>query len=133
MTTIFRARSYGRFMNVQSNLRRKKNHRMNQGSNFLGRSFSNRDNARVPMQFRRERQPSILKGDFLSRTDSSIFTLGWTLKNLFLASSTTGCVSRVGWSGFFFVLVKVSLVPRALPVFDISLVTGKIIYPKLLL
>ena len=32
-------------------------HGMNQGSNFLGGSFSNRDNTRVPIQFRRESQP----------------------------------------------------------------------------
>ena len=32
-------------------------HRTNQGSNFLGGSFSNRDNVRAPIQFRREHQP----------------------------------------------------------------------------
>ena len=37
---------------------RKKLHRMNQGTNFLGGSFSNRDNVR---------------DDFCSRTDPSIF------------------------------------------------------------
>ena len=52
---------YGRFIEMQSNLRRKKLHRTNQGSNFLGGSFSNRDNARAPIQFRRERQPQYLK------------------------------------------------------------------------
>ena len=35
-------------------------------------------------------------------------------------------VFKYGWSvGIFFILVKVSLVPRSLPLFDISLVTGK--------
>ena len=34
-------------------------------------------------------------------------------------------MGRVGRSGFFFILVKVSLVPRALPFFDISLVAGR--------
>ena len=41
---------------------------------MLGGSFSNRDNVRTPIQFRREGQPSILKGDFSSRTDPFIFT-----------------------------------------------------------
>ena len=36
---------------IQSNLRRKKLHRRNQGSIFLGGSFSNRDNVRAPNQF----------------------------------------------------------------------------------
>ena len=43
MTTVFHARSYGRFIEIQSNLSRKKLHTSNQGSNFLGDSFSNRD------------------------------------------------------------------------------------------
>ena len=49
-------------MEIQSNLRRKKFqgkpqeklHRTNQGCNFLGGSFSNRDIARASIQFRRE-------------------------------------------------------------------------------
>ena len=41
--------------------RRKKHHRTNQGSNFLGGSFSNRDNVRAPIQFRGESQPQHLK------------------------------------------------------------------------
>ena len=40
MTIVFHARVYGRFIEIQSNLRRKKLHRMNQGSNFLGGTFS---------------------------------------------------------------------------------------------
>ena len=47
---------------------------MNQGSNFLGWSLSNRDNVRSPIQFRKESQPQHLKTDFSSRTDPSIFT-----------------------------------------------------------
>ena len=57
---------------IQSNLRRKKLYRMNQGSNFLGGSFSNRDNVKASIQFRTERQP---QHDLSSRTDPSIFTL----------------------------------------------------------
>ena len=60
MTTVFHAWPYGRFIEIQSNLRRKKLHRTNQGSNFLGGSFSNRDNIRAPIQFGEESQPSIL-------------------------------------------------------------------------
>ena len=41
--------------NKQSNLKRKKLHRTNQGSTFLGGSFSNRYNVSVPVQFGRER------------------------------------------------------------------------------
>ena len=48
---------------------------MNQGSNFLGGTFSNRDSVTAPIQFRREINPSILKEDFSSRTNSSVFTL----------------------------------------------------------
>ena len=74
MTTVFHTWPYGRFIEIQSNLRRKKLHRTNQGSNFLGESFGNRDNVRVPIQFRRESQPQHLKDYFSSRTDPSIFT-----------------------------------------------------------
>ena len=76
MTTVFHARMYGRFIEIQSNLRKVKLHGMNQGSNFLGGNFSNRGNVRVPIQFRRAKvNNSILKDDFFfSRTDPSIFT-----------------------------------------------------------
>ena len=56
----FHARTYDRIIEIQSNLRRKKLHRANQGSNFLGRSFSNRYNVRAPSQFKWERQPQHL-------------------------------------------------------------------------
>ena len=36
---------------------------MNQGSNFLGGRFNDRDNARAQIQFRREINPSILEDD----------------------------------------------------------------------
>ena len=74
MTSVFRIWWYGRFIEILRNLRRKKLHRTNQSSNFLGGSLSNRDNVRVPIQFRRESQPYILKDDFSSRTNPSIFT-----------------------------------------------------------
>ena len=52
---------YGRFLQIQSNLGRKKLHRTNQGSNFLESSFSNRDNVKAKIQFRRGSQPQHLK------------------------------------------------------------------------
>ena len=64
MTIVFHAWLYGIFIDVQSNLRRKKLYRTNQGCNFLGSSFRNRDNVRGPIQFRREIQPQHLKRCF---------------------------------------------------------------------
>ena len=58
MTTVFHAWSYGRFVEIQSNLSRKNLHGTNQHSDFLGGSFSN---ARASVQFRRESQPQHLK------------------------------------------------------------------------
>ena len=67
MATVFYTWAYGRFIKIQINLRRKKLHRMNQRSNFLGGSFSNTDNVRPPIQFRRESQPKHLKRWFILR------------------------------------------------------------------
>ena len=39
MTTVFHARPYGRFIETQINLRRKKAHRTNPGFNFLDSNF----------------------------------------------------------------------------------------------
>ena len=61
-------------MKILRNLRRKKLHRTNQSSNFLEGSLTNRDHVRDPIQFRGESQPYILKVDFSSRTNPSIFT-----------------------------------------------------------
>ena len=61
MTKIFHAWPYGRFIEIQSNLWRKKLHRTNHGSNFLGSSSNNRGNIGAPIQFRRESQPQHLK------------------------------------------------------------------------
>ena len=61
MTTVFHTWLYGRFTEIQINHSRKKLYRMNQGSNFFGDSFSNRDNIRAAIQFRRESQPQHLK------------------------------------------------------------------------
>ena len=61
MTAVFHAWAYGRFTEIQSNLRRKKLHRANQGPDFLGGSFSNRDNLRAPIQFLWDNQPQHLE------------------------------------------------------------------------
>ena len=60
-TTVFCTWRYCRYIEIQSNIRGNKLHRTNQGFNFLGGSFSNRDNVRAPIQFRMEIQPQHLK------------------------------------------------------------------------
>ena len=50
MTTVLHAWVYGRFIQIQNKLRRKKLHRTNQGSNFLGGSFTNKDNVGTAIQ-----------------------------------------------------------------------------------
>ena len=70
MTTVFHDRIY----RDTEELQEKKLHRTNQGSNFLGSSFSNRDNVRALIQIRRKRQPQHLKSYFSSRTNPSIVT-----------------------------------------------------------
>ena len=61
MTTVFHTWPHGRFIEIQNNLGRKKLHRTNQGSNFLGGSFNNRDNVRAPIQFRGKSQTQLMK------------------------------------------------------------------------
>ena len=56
MTTIFHAWSNGRFIDTEQR-KRKKAHRTDEDSNFFGGSLSNRDNVKVPFQFRRGSQP----------------------------------------------------------------------------
>ena len=68
MTTVFHGRPYGRFIDIQSNLRRLKFDKTNQGSNFLGDSFSNRDYVIGSIQLRRKSQPQHLKRSFLLKT-----------------------------------------------------------------
>ena len=60
MATAFHERPYGRLIEIKSNLKRKKLHRINQGPNFLGGGFSN-GFCRAPTQFRRGRQSQHLK------------------------------------------------------------------------
>ena len=76
MTTVFHAWPYGRFIEIQSNLGRKKLNRTNQGSNFLEGSFRNRYNVRAQSNLEETVNTSIIsKDDFSSRTDPSIFRL----------------------------------------------------------
>ena len=81
---------------IESNLTRKKLHRTSQGSNFLVNSFTNRDNAIAPIQFRRERQcifPSIAPVllDWSNGTSSVFQALKST--SHFLPNSTVSCRS----------------------------------------
>ena len=76
MATVFHARLYSRFL--ESKLRRKKLHRTNRGSNFIGGGFSNTDNVRAPIQFRTESQPQHLKGLFFLNSRSILFHISDT-------------------------------------------------------
>ena len=67
----------------------------------------------------------VVKFFFKVNKKDSKRTSGWTWKIVRLSQPDPGFARRVGWVGFFFILVKVSLVPRALPSFDITLVKGK--------
>ena len=73
MLTVFHARLHSRFTEIQSNLRRKKLQRTNQDYNFLRGSFSNRDKKKPQSNLEEKVNSSILKDDFSSETDSSIF------------------------------------------------------------
>ena len=57
MTTVFHARRCGRFIAINSNLRKKKPHRKNECPKCL----CNRDNKGGPIQFQREKDPQNLK------------------------------------------------------------------------
>ena len=78
MTTVFHLQTYGSFTKIQSYLRRKKLHETNQGSNFLGSIFSNRDNVRTSIQFRRKSTPCIFEDDFSSMTGPIHFHINST-------------------------------------------------------
>ena len=57
MMAVFHTSLCGIFIEIQSNLSGKKLHRTTKGSSFLVGIFSNKDNIRAPIQFRRESQP----------------------------------------------------------------------------
>ena len=64
ITEVFEIRPIGTFIEVKLNLRRIKEDRTNQGTNFIGNSFNNGHNVRIPVQFRRERLSKHLKRRF---------------------------------------------------------------------
>ena len=74
MITVFHARLYGRFTEIQNNLRSGERNFKKSRLIFLGNSY-NRNNVNALIQFRRKVSSSILKDDISSRTDTSIFTL----------------------------------------------------------
>ena len=72
MATVFFERSYDRFIEIKTKLRKHKLHRMNQDSHFLGGSFGNTYNVRTPIQEKKERNRSQHLIDyFSSRTVAS--------------------------------------------------------------
>ena len=78
VTTVVQAWVYGRFIEIPSNLRRKKLRRTNQGFNFLGGSFSNRNTVSALIQFRRESQPQHLKRSFFLKNRPICFQINST-------------------------------------------------------
>ena len=74
MTTVLYACPYSIYIEIQNNLRREKLHSTNQGSKFLGSSFSNKDNIRPQSNLEEKVNPNIFKDEFSSQTDPSIFT-----------------------------------------------------------
>ena len=78
MVTVFHAWLYGKFVEIQSNLRRKKLYRTNQGSNFLGGSFGNKYNVRATIKFTRESRPKHLKRFFPQEQTIAPVLLDWS-------------------------------------------------------
>ena len=98
MPAVFHTCPYGKFIEIQNNVRRKKLHRTNQDSNYLGGSFSKRDTVRAPIQFRREIQSQHHKRWFFLKSRPIHFHIELsfpTLKSLshFLPYSTVSCRS----------------------------------------
>ena len=124
MTTVFHAWSYGRFaeiqsslgrkkVEIQSSLGRKKLHETNEGSNFLGGRFSNRDNVKALIQFRIEIQPQHLKRRFFFINGPIHFRI----KN-------TSVISPVKQSKSSFSNTKINK-PLPAPVFSVSQIKFK--------
>ena len=82
MTAVFHARLSGRFIEIQSNFRRKKLHGSNQDPNFLRDSYSNRDNVRTPIQFKRESQFEHLKRWFFLKNTPIYFHVNCTIDKM---------------------------------------------------
>ena len=64
---------YDKFIEIKSNPRRKKLHRMNKASNFNGGSVSGRDNIRASIRFKKKNNHKILKDSSSLKTEASIF------------------------------------------------------------
>ena len=71
MKTVFHLWKYGRFIEIQSKLRRKKLHKTNKGFNFLRGSFSNKVNVAKSPNPIFKRKVTLTSS---SRTNPSIFT-----------------------------------------------------------
>ena len=61
MKTAIYLRLDDKYIEIKSNLQRKTLHRINQGSNFFGEIFSNRENVRTPIQLENKDSTGILK------------------------------------------------------------------------
>ena len=79
VTTVFHTWVDSRFVEIESNLRRKKLYRTNQSSNFLEGSFDNRYNVIPPIQFKREAQPQHLKRWFSLKSRPIHFHINRTI------------------------------------------------------
>ena len=108
MATVFHAWACGKFIEIPSNLWRKKLYRMNQSPNIFRCTFSSRDNVRVPIQFRRESQPQHLKRWFFSQEQIH-------LSSHYLHSNVIGPANKTSW-----VFPELKLTSHILPQFTVS-------------
>ena len=94
--------SYGRVIQTQRNLRRKKLHRNNKGFNFLGGSFNNRDKVKAPIQFKRASQPQHVKRLFFLINRLIHFRINSISETLALTGySCEDLPSRTTWSHLY--------------------------------
>ena len=82
MTRVFHAGPRGRFTEIKSSLRRKKHHRKNRGFNFLGGSFSSKDNVKASTHFEDKYNPSISQDDLLSGTGIHFYINSTTITQM---------------------------------------------------
>ena len=103
MTTVFHAGAQSWFIEIESNLRRKKLHGMNQGFNFHGGNFSNRDNVRAQSNLEEKVSPRILKDEFSVRADPFILTsiapmlLDWSNKTSWVFPALKSTSQYLKW------------------------------------
>ena len=88
-TKVFHARLYGRFIEIKSNFKRTKLHKVNEDSNLSRGSLSNRDNIRVPIQFKGKRHYQNLKKWLFFKNRPIQFQI-----------NTTRVITPVKWSIF---------------------------------